>query len=134
MTTYTFADLDKWVTKTEKRMNAVFKESAQRVALEVKSRTRVDTGFLRSSLLASTSSMPVIDRDARPVAGNVYANRNEQIALVIAGASLGQTIYLGFVASYAGIREYHDGMVKMTAQRWPMIVREVVAEAKARYP
>lgn len=134
MATYTFAQIPDLIAKYERRMEAVTKESAQRVAIEVKRRTRRRTGFLRASLLASTSNMPIIDRDARPVEGVPYAEDNTQIALVIAGASLGQTIYLGFTASYARPREFHDGMVRLTAQRWPVIVGEVVKDALARFP
>jgi len=134
MPTYSFAQIPDLIAKYERRMEAVTKESAQRVAIEVKRRTRRLTGFLRASLLASTSSMPIIDRDARPVEGVPYAEDNTQIALVIAGASLGQTIYLGFTASYARPREFHDGMVRLTAQRWPVIVGEVVKDALARFP
>lgn len=134
MATYTFAQIPDVIAKYERRMEAVTKESAQRAALQVKRRTRRKTGFLRASLLASTSAMPIIDRDARPVEGSVYLDDDSQIALVIAGASLGQTIYVGFVASYARPREYHDGMVRLTAQDWPRIVSEVVRDAVARIP
>jgi len=134
VTVYTFAQIPNAIAKYEKRMERVVKESAMRVAIEVKRRTRRKTGFLRASLLASTSNMPIIDRDARPVEGVPYAEDNTQIALVIAGASLGQTIYLGFTASYARPREFHDGMVRLTAQRWPVIVGEVVKDALARFP
>lgn len=134
------AQVSAFVAKSEKRMAMVTKESAQRVGLEVKNRTPVATGFLRASFLASTSSMPIIDRDARPVKGEVYEDNASEIALVIAGASLGQTIYMGFVASYAyhvevGARGRSPvGMVGLSAQQWPQIVRSVVREAKARFP
>lgn len=128
------ATVSAFVAKTEKRVEFVVKESAQRVGLEVKRRTRVATGFLRASFLASTSAMPLIDRNARPEAGAIYTDNDTNIALVIAGASLGEPIYMGFTAAYARVREYHDGMVRLTAQEWPNIVSEVAAEAKARYP
>lgn len=133
------AQVAAFVAKSEKRLELVVKESAQRVGLEVKERTPVDTGFLRASFMASTSAMPLIDRNARPGAGPV-ADRGEEIALVIAGASLGQPIYMGFVAGYAAHVEYGVngrsgvGMVRLSAQRWPAIVNQVVSEAKARIP
>lgn len=133
------AQIAAFVAKSEKRMEAVVKESAQRVAEEVKERTPVDTGFLRASFMASTSAIPLIDRDARPGAGPVN-DRGGEIALVIAGASLGQPIYMGFVASYAAHVEYGAqgrapvAMVRLTAQNWPQIVAGVVADAKARIP
>lgn len=132
MATYTFAQIPDVIAKYERRIEAVVKESAMRVAVEVKRRTRFKTGFLRASLLASTDMMPVIDRNARPAPDSIHAEDNTQIALVIAGASLGKPIYLGFVAAYARPREYHDGMVRLTAQRWPAIVSDVCREAVAR--
>jgi|TARA_A100001391_G_scaffold205427_1_gene206156 hypothetical protein len=134
------AQVSAFVAKSEKRMEMVTKEAAQRVGLEVKDRTPVDTGFLRASFMASTAAMPVIDRNARPSPGGAYADPASEIALVIAGASLGQTIYMGFVASYAYYVEVGAngrspvGMVGLAAQQWPQIVNDVVAEAKARIP
>jgi hypothetical protein len=135
MPTYTFAQIPDIIAKYERRMEAVAKESAQRVAIEVKRRTRRRTGFLRASLLASTSGMPMIDRNAKPLSDDaMYPDDGSQIALVIAGAALDKPIYLGFTASYALPREYYDGMVRLTAQQWPAIVSEVVREAVARIP
>ncbi len=97
---------------------------------------RVKTGFLRASLTASTSSMPYIDRAARPpsdAGDNSYDPSNGEIALVIAGAQLGQTIHLGFTASYAGYREALDLFVASTAQQWPIIVARNAAKAVARF-
>lgn len=134
MPTYSFGQIPDIIAKYERRMEAVVKQSAQEVALEVKGRTRRKTGFLRASLMASTNNMPMIDREARPEDGALYPEDSTQIALVIAGASLGEPIYLGFVASYARPREYHDGMVRLTAQRWPHIVKGVVKDAVSRMP
>ncbi|MDV3257747.1 MAG: hypothetical protein LOX97_08215, partial [Sphingomonas sp.] len=100
------------VAKYKRRMEAVFRASAQDVAREVVrpvgagGHMRVDTGFLRASLMASTSQMPSINPAARPAsnaAPNSFPEDFGQINLVIAGAQLGETIYLGFTASYAGI-------------------------------
>ena len=134
------ADVGKWARKSEARMTAVFRESAQKVAEEVKrprsegGHMRVDTGFLRSSLMASTSQMPSINPAARPAedaAPNSYPE-NANVTLVIAGADIGQTIYLGFTASYARHREYQDGFVRLSAQRWKQIVEQSAREIRAR--
>jgi hypothetical protein len=134
------ADIGKWARQTEARMTAVFRESAQGVAEGIK-RTRADgghmrvkTGFLRASLMASTSQMPSINPMARPpddAADNSFAP-DPFVSLVIAGADIGQTIYLGFTASYARPREYEDGFVRLTAQRWPQIVEESAKLIKSR--
>lgn len=142
------AQIDGWVRKSEKRMTAIVKQSAQTVALEVKAKTPVDTGFLRATFVASTAGMPSIDRDTKSDGGSKEDN-DSQIALVIAGATIGQTIYFGFTAAYALRIEYgfsgEDslgrsysqegvGMVRLAAQQWPTIVRRVTMEAKARIP
>lgn len=141
------ASVSDWVRQSERRVNAVFKQSAQDVILEVKAKTPVDTGFLRAGLMVSTSAMPMIDRDANNPEGRTVADTDAQIALVIAGAQPGQTIYAGFTAAYARRIEYGfsgqdslgrtynqegAGMVKLAAQNWPTIVARNAALAKAR--
>lgn len=132
------ATIDAWVAETEERLTAVFKQSAQEVFSDAqKTRSeggnmRVDTGFLRASAQASTQQMPQIKDGARPKVGGQYAYSVSPIALVIAGAKLGQTIYFGYTAEYAAVREYHDGFVRLAAQNWQDIVNRVTEEAKRR--
>jgi len=54
----------------------------------------------------------------------------ENAKLVIAKAKIGETIYLGFQANYAGIQEAKNGFVRLTAQRWPAIVKASSAKIK----
>lgn len=133
-----------WAEKVEGAVEAVFKESVQDLAVEVQKpvseggRLRVDTGFLRASLLASTSAMPGIVRGSKPADGASYAPDFGQIEAVIAGSEIGDTIYLGFTAGYAGAREYGargqapDAFVRTAAQRWPQIVDAKAAELKGK--
>lgn len=131
------------VAKHQKRMETTFRASAQQVAREVLlpkakgGNMRVKTGFLRASLMASTSQMPGIDPAAKPPKDAKDEQFPEDLAavnLVIAGTGLGEKIYLGFTAAYAGYREYHDGFVKLTAQRWQDIVSENARKAIAAIP
>lgn len=148
-TNLTFAaDIDAWVKETEQRMEAVFKESTQRVIEEVRKPVAkggnmpVDTGFLRNSLMASTDGPTPIDANAKPAAGASYDKTSDAlsgpVSLVIASARLGQTIWACFTASYAGYMEYGTskfagyGFVRLAAQRWPRIVDQVVKELKER--
>lgn len=132
------ADVDRWVLATEQRMEKVFKASAQEVISQAQTtraeggNLRVDTGFLRASGQASTETMPQIDFKARPSVGGSYAYSASPIALIIASADLGQTIYFGYTASYAGYREMQDGFVRLAAQNWQQIVERVTEEAKRR--
>lgn len=143
MTTSFAASVDAWVQATKERAEVVFKESAQRVVSEMQTpvgaggNMPVDTGYLRASLTASTSSMPTLREGAAPSEGQKYTYDGGQIALVIAGADLGQTVYVGYVANYARHQEYGSngragrGFVRLAAARWGQIVAEVTAEAKA---
>ena len=138
------ADVDEWVRQSEVRMEAVWKESTQRLIELANLRTskggrmRVKTGFLSASGDASLTAMPLINPSARPVEGRVYAFDIAPVIVVLAGASLGQTIYYGWTAAYAGHREFGsngqppDAFARGAAQRWDKIVAEVVVELKSR--
>lgn len=142
------AQVGKWAAQTEQRMTAVFRDAAQTVANEVTTPTGsggnmpVVTGNLRRSLMASTTAMPTLKSDEEEFSGN-----DGQITLVIAGANIGETIYLGFQAVYARRIEYgfkgtdslgrvYDqsgaGFVRLTAQRWPKIVAASARKIKSR--
>ncbi|SFH52466.1 hypothetical protein [Ensifer sp. OV372] len=145
MATLSFsAAVAQWADKVEGAVEAVFKESVQEVVEEMQTpvgqggRMRVDTGFLRASLLASSTSMPAIKASSKPVEGSAYTPNFSQVEAVIAGSDIGDTLYFGYTASYAGHREYGsngqpaDGFVRMAAQNWPIIVDRKAAEFRAR--
>ncbi|MCO5962360.1 HK97 gp10 family phage protein [Sinorhizobium meliloti] len=145
MATLSFgAAVAQWADKVEGAAEAIFKEATQEVVEEMQrpvgqgGRMRVDTGFLRASLLASSTAMPAITASAMPVTGRTYAPDFGQIEAVIAGADIGDTLYFGYTAAYAGYREYGangqaaDGFVRLAAQNWPIIVDRKAAELKAR--
>lgn len=133
-----------WAEKIEGATEAIFKDAAQEVVSEMQKpvsqggRMRVDTGFLRASLMASTSAMPAINRAARPADGGSYAG-DGQIEAVLSGASLGDTLYFGYTASYAAHREYGangsppDAFVRSAAQNWQGIIAKSAAKAKAAF-
>lgn len=86
---------------------------------------RVKTGFLRASLVASTSYFPLIREDYRPPADapdNSFDADLGPVALIIAGAKPDDTVNIGFTASYALPREFRDGFVRLAAQNWDAIV------------
>lgn len=101
----------------------------------------VDTGFLRASLLASTSAMPSIDKGKVPAEGarpGQYVEDATQIELVINGAKLGDPLYFGFTAAYAAVMEYGTGslppyaFVRTAAQGWQAIVARKEREIMQR--
>lgn len=139
------AAIDAWARKSEARLSAVVKESAQRVIAQAQevgpSATNPDsvgtgkmpvaTGFLRASMVANIGSMP-----AGPVNGGQVAYRydNGMVTMTIAGMRLGDTLFAGWSAQYAPIMEQRYGFMRSAAQGWQRIVREVTDEAKARFP
>lgn len=129
------ATVSERVATYEKRLNATFKSSAQDLVEEVLlpvsqgGRMRVDTGFLRSSLKGSTSSMPLIDSNARPDEGSTYSPDDGAIEAIILGATVNSTLYFGFTASYARPREYQDGFVRTAGQQWQQIVAKNAARS-----
>jgi hypothetical protein len=138
------AQVADWVRKVEGAEERLFKESVEVLADKAQvprsegGRMRINTGFLRASLMASTSAMPLIDPKKVPVKGQTYSYDAGVIEAVIAGSELGDTIYLGYTAAYAGHREYGargqgpDAFVRTAAQQWPQIVDEKAAELKSR--
>lgn len=52
------AQVGSWATKVEGALEAVFKESAQELVSQLNELAPVATGFLRASLMASTTAMP----------------------------------------------------------------------------
>lgn len=132
------AAVDEWVQQTEQRMEAVFKESTQRTVSIAQDIIPRDTGFARASVRASTEEMPPIDDKARGEKGASYSYNSGEITLTIAGAELGQTIYVGWTASYVQFLEYgHSkqapaGFVGLAAAQWQHTVDVVTQELKGR--
>lgn len=130
------ATVGAWCERVPNALEVVFKESAQELVSELNKLVPVGgTGFLRASLMASTTAMPQLTRANSGV--SVPADLGD-IVLVINGADLGDTIYLGYTANYAA--HVHYGArgnaarpwVTMVAQRWESIVAAKAAEVKAR--
>lgn len=90
------------------------------------------TGFLRASLVASTTAMPMLTRDNPGV--SVPADLGD-VVLVINGLELGTTLYVGYTARYAAFVHYSGTAapwVDLAAQRWKSIVATKSAEVKSR--
>lgn len=141
------ATISDWGRAELERSEAIFQTAAQIVANEVRTsvseggRMPVKTGNLRRSLMASTAEMPTIKEGKE-----VFSDSG--IEMVIAGAELGSTVYLGFQAAYAARmnygfvgqdslgRTYNQtglGFVDAVAQRWPQIVTQAEATVRARH-
>jgi hypothetical protein len=129
--------IDEWVRQTEERTLAVFHESTQRVASLAQERIPVNTGYARASIRASLSEMPVINPDSKGD-GTPKSYDSSPIVLTIANAKLGQTIYIGWTASYVQFlenghsKQAPSGFVGLAALEWDNIVDRVTEELKSR--
>lgn len=108
------ATVGQWAQKVEGALEAVFKEAAQELVSQLNQLVPVgETGFLRASLMASTTAMPTLTR-ANP--GMAVPADLGDILLVINSADLGDTIYLGYTANYAAF--VHFGAQGGTPRPW----------------
>lgn len=132
------AQLDAWVAELPERAERVWKESTKRISSIANNGVPVDTGFARASVRGSTESMPAINPGFDNKERKPYADAFGEIVLVIENATLGQTIYIGWTASYmlplelGHSKQAPSGFVRLSAMQWPRVVDEVTAEAKAR--
>ena len=129
MVKYTFATLDQWVLKTEKRIDAVLKDATQSVvavAQQTKAkggRMPVDTGNLRNSLQSS-------------VAGGATGEGKESYIMVAAGMNGGDLATFTWTAEYAAaVNNGNRGrpgahFVEGAVDQWPAIVRASIRKAK----
>ena len=131
MARYTFAQLDQWTKKTEKRIDAVLKDATQSVvavAQQTKAkggRMPVDTGNLRNSLQSS-------------VAGGAMNEGASSYILVAGNMNGGDVATFTWTAEYAAaVNNGNRGrpgahFVEGAVDQWPAIVRASIRKAKAR--
>jgi hypothetical protein len=143
------AQISEWAQQTEGALEAVFQDAAQTVFNEVRTpvaaggRMPVKTGNLRRSFLASTAEMPSIKQGKEE-----FPDLGGASELIIAGAELGSTIFIGAQASYAARLEFgfvgEDslgrvynqagmGFIAAVSQRWPQIVQAAEAKVQTRF-
>lgn len=141
------ATIEEWAHKVNGAIEAIFRESVQELvdqadellktmvyAQPISPSGYVRTGFLRSSLVVSNQSMPSADRPKGTPDGGYLA----EVEIQIAGAELGETIYIGWTAKYGPYVHYGANgqsprpWVDLVAQRWQMIVAQKTVELKSR--
>lgn len=140
------ASIGEWAERVEGAIEAIFREAVQELVAEADriltqlvyesppSENYRRTGFLRSSVRASKTSIPLADRPQ----GAPDADYMAEITVVIAGSELGETIYVGYTANYAAFVHFGTSRmagrpwVQMIAQRWPAIVAAKEAELRNR--
>lgn len=136
------AKVSAWVKETKARRDAVYRGSAQEIVAGMQTprneggNLRVETGYLRSSLVATTSdTLPAVT--FKPDGIDAFPYDAGPISLVINGAEISEPITVVYTANYARPREYGargqpaDRWVALAAQRWPQVVEQQCAKARA---
>jgi len=125
------AQVSAWVAKSENRIEAVFKQSAQEVFIIAQTpvgaggNMPIDTGFLRASLQTGVN-------------GAAGSTGVESYLFAIIGAKLGDTVFGRWGADYAIHVHYGNNgrpgrlWVDLAAQQWQSIVTRFAREAEAR--
>lgn len=117
-----------FVAKSESRMTAVFRQSALDLIEEAQTprasggNIPVDTGFMRNSGMASLNTMPSGEAmKPKDYAGGSW--NQDDAALIISRAQLGDRVIFGYVANYSIYMERRYGWVRLAAQNWNSIVQ-----------
>lgn len=142
------ARVDEWVRATKQRQEAVFRDSCQRVLKEMQRPTAkggnmpVDTGYLRNSLLGSTSQVPAMRDEKAATEDQVILSLDVEtpppVELTLAKLKLGDTFYAGYTANYARDRHYMNtdspgGMWRdLAVQRWQEFVNASARDLQRR--
>lgn len=140
------AQVSDWVKDTDKALTMVYRTAIDDMFDEI-IRTKpdggmlpIDTGNLRRSFLASTSSIPSLRPDVTdfPTVDN---------SLVIAGVEYGETVYAGFQAAYAARQNYgftgQDSLGRsynqagnyffdINVEKWPQFVADAERKFKVK--
>ena len=105
---------------------------AQRVKNEG-GRMRVDTGFLRASIQATTGEMPTgVSVNPNPDTDEVIQWEGTAIAAALLQWQPGEVLYVGWTANYARPREYQDGFLRGAVEQWDGTVKLVATSIKQR--
>lgn len=82
------------------------------------------TGFLRASLMVSTSPVPVLSFK-KPTGEWSFGWSMSDVFPVIKSLKLGDTAYFGYGAEYANVLELRYGFQRLAIQSFPSIVEQV---------
>lgn len=131
------ADIDAFIRKSEDLTLAVVKDAAKAVHDEAQTpvakggNMRVDTGFLRNSMVAALNQLPS-GEDVN--LGAVVGDYNPApVLIVIESAKMGDKINMGWTANYARHRETHDGFARSAVMNWQRHVSNAVMKLKAAF-
>lgn len=142
MTTFK-KQMDAYIAKYKIKLEAVARTAAQNLLDEANAegpsvanpdggrggRLPVDTGFLLNSIAAAVGSMP-----SGPSVASDEMGSPDAAAIVIAKLNLGESLYIGWTANYAGRMNVRYGFKDAAEQKWQQYVNQAVAEVNRRIP
>jgi len=140
MVNYTFATLDQWTKKTEKRIDAVLKDATQSVVAvaqvprEKGGRMPVITNKLRGSLQSSIAGGASGEGEKSHILVAPLMKGGD-LATFTWTAEYARRVNNGFVGDDKLGRTYNQvgaHFVEGAVDQWPAIVRASIAKAKAR--
>lgn len=126
--------INAFADKTEAKILAVAREAIDGIVEQAQTpvakggKMRVDTGFLRASGVGALNQMPVGPTNRRKRAQDEtgvlaeYRVNGESLNLVLAKMKIGDSVYFGWTAKYAKVRETYDGFLETALQNWQNIV------------
>lgn len=125
------ARIGRYTVQMKDRVKGVWKQSIIQLVDTMQARVPVRTGFLRSSLMASTAATPIANLK-RPGNGPFAWDRS-QVTSVINSLKVGQKVFIAYRANYTKYAEngtaYYPGhgFQRLAVQSWPSIVASVEA-------
>lgn len=128
--------VDVMIVNTEAKMLAVIQTAITDTVNEMQTPTekggkmRVDTGFLRSSGMASLSGLP--SGPLEPEKEVSYSWSAGPLATILADMKIGDTFYFGWTANYAKYREAYDGFMEGALMKWQQRIDAAVSKLKGR--
>ena len=121
------ADINKFISSSNDRIEAVFKQSIQEVIQEAQADynkggfTPIDTSFLINSGQAAIGRVP-IGPDEKPENYTVQQWNAGETVTTINRWRVGETLYFGWTANYARAMENRYMFMRKAAQGWQYTV------------
>ena len=123
------ADINKFISESNDRIEAVFKQSAQEIIREAQTdynkggNTPIDTSFLINSGQAAIGNLP-IGPDEPPEDFTPRDWNPGETATTINRWRVGETLYFGWTANYAKPMENRFKFMRKAAQNWQTVVNK----------
>lgn len=132
------AQVGKIVAKNQKRLLVLARLSTQDLIDEAQTpvakggKMRVDTGFLRASGQMSLNGLPSGPIRGEDDVGKDYYKTDETTVVTTLGRlKLGMTVFFGWTANYAKVRNFRDGFRDAAVQNWKQNVKRNAAKIRA---